>query len=127
MKEFNLEAAKAGKPVCTRGGRPVRIICWDRQDPGEIHFPIVALVKNGKILENLEAYTIEGKWWGANSPNDDDFDLMMLPEKKQGWINLYKNDRGVYTAQTIAETKDAAYNGRSDKDYLTTVKIEWEE
>lgn len=29
MKPFNLEAAKAGKPVVTRDGRPVRILCFD--------------------------------------------------------------------------------------------------
>ena len=29
LKEFDLEAAKAGKPVCTRDGRKARIICFD--------------------------------------------------------------------------------------------------
>ncbi len=29
MKNFDLEAAKRGAAVCTRGGFPVRIICWD--------------------------------------------------------------------------------------------------
>lgn len=30
LKPFDLEAAKAGKPVCTRDGRKARIICFDR-------------------------------------------------------------------------------------------------
>lgn len=30
LKEFDIEAAKAGKPVCTRDGRKARIICFDR-------------------------------------------------------------------------------------------------
>ena len=30
MKPFDLEAAKAGKPVCTRDGRKARINCFDR-------------------------------------------------------------------------------------------------
>ena len=29
MKEFNLEQAKAGKPVCRRDGKKARIICYD--------------------------------------------------------------------------------------------------
>lgn len=31
LKPFDLEAAKAGKPVCTRDGRKARIICWDKK------------------------------------------------------------------------------------------------
>lgn len=30
MKPFNLEEAKAGKPVCNREGNDVRIICFDK-------------------------------------------------------------------------------------------------
>ena len=29
LKPFDLQAAKSGKPVCTRDGRKVRIICFD--------------------------------------------------------------------------------------------------
>lgn len=29
LKPFDLEAAKAGKPVCTRDGRKARIICFN--------------------------------------------------------------------------------------------------
>ena len=37
LKPFNLEAAKQGKPVCTRDGRKARIICFDakRKDSSE--------------------------------------------------------------------------------------------
>ena len=30
MKEFDLELAKKGASVCTRNGRHVRILCFDR-------------------------------------------------------------------------------------------------
>ena len=40
LKPFDLEAAKAGKPVYTRDGRKARIICFDRIDAK----PILALV-----------------------------------------------------------------------------------
>ena len=29
MREFSMEEAKAGKAVCTRDGRRVRILCFD--------------------------------------------------------------------------------------------------
>ena len=41
MKEFDLEKAKAGHPVCTRDGHEARILCFDRIE----HHPIVGLVK----------------------------------------------------------------------------------
>ena len=31
MKPFNLEEAKAGKPICTRDGRRVEIISFETQ------------------------------------------------------------------------------------------------
>lgn len=41
MKPFNLEEAKAGKPVCTRDGYDARILCFDAKNP---YYPVVALV-----------------------------------------------------------------------------------
>ena len=40
LKPFDLEAAKAGKPVCTRDGRKARIICFNAKRDA----PIIALV-----------------------------------------------------------------------------------
>ena len=37
LKEFDPEAAKAGKPVCTRDGRKARIICFDKNDTDADH------------------------------------------------------------------------------------------
>ena len=42
FKPFDLEQAKAGKPVCTRDGRKARIICFDTKTLGD--YPIIALV-----------------------------------------------------------------------------------
>lgn len=39
MKPFNLEEAKAGKPVCTRDGRKVNILRFDLNNP----YPIIAV------------------------------------------------------------------------------------
>ena len=49
LKPFNLEAAKDGKPVCTRDGRKARIICFDAK---RTH-PIIALI-SGPDIEREE-------------------------------------------------------------------------
>lgn len=58
MKNFDLAAAKAGAPVCTRSGRNARIICDDRR--GEPHSRIIALLDAGEY-EHVELYSLEGR------------------------------------------------------------------
>ena len=53
MREFDLSAAKAGAPVCTRDGMEARIICFDRVD---LKYPIIALYKTESGIERLPAH-----------------------------------------------------------------------
>lgn len=76
LKEFDLEAAKAGKPVCTRDGRKARIICFD----AKCNKPIVALIY-GCNKETVLQYLENGR---AFVNQIDKYDLMMLPQKKEG-------------------------------------------
>ena len=94
LKPFSLEAAKAGKPVCTRDGRKARIICFDRK--GKL--PIVALVESNS-KEEAFYYLNCGK---GNEEIEKDYDLMMLPEKRIGWININK-DAGLFKSKEEAE------------------------
>ena len=68
MKPFNLEEAKAGKPVCTRDGRNVRIVCFDAR--GEL--PVVALVNLDDEAEGAVHYTEGGRYYlvGDDTPHD---------------------------------------------------------
>lgn len=121
LKPFDLQKAKAGKPVCTRDGRKARIICFDYNgETGD--YPIVALVhynKRNKCYERVLKYTSDGLFNKYGDCQHDD-DLMMLPEKKEGWVNVYKD--------SVYDTKDEALIGRSKNiGYIDTVKIEWEE
>lgn len=75
LKEFNLEEAKAGKPVCTRDGRKARIICFDLNNK---NFPIVAII-NCDSEENAYQYDIEG----ICDEHDNNLNLMMSFEKKE--------------------------------------------
>lgn len=124
LKEFNLEAAKAGKPVCTRDGRKARIISFDRH--GE-DCPIIALVVDSKNAECEEVidYTLDGIC-NENIINHNKYDLMMLPEKKEGWINLCKNNHGDTLAVGVFPNREEAVSN-CPPSYLGTIKIEWEE
>lgn len=113
LKTFNLEQAKAGKPVCTRDGRKARIICFDRKNDSE---PIVALIDNNGYESSFN-YNVNGRY---NVDVEHRLDLMMLSEKKEGWVNVYKER--IYS--TKEEAIEATYDGAT---YVDTVKISWEE
>lgn len=71
MKNFDLAAAKAGVPVCTRSGLEARIICYDRR--GDSDCRMVALVNAG-YEERVQYYSQAGKIIHNNTCADD---LMM--------------------------------------------------
>ena len=123
MKPFDLEAAKAGKPVCTRDGRKARIICFDTINKG--NYPIIALLED-KGYEAVFYYNKDGK---CNVGTERD--LMMLPEKKEGWVNVYKSynvGKKTPCIASIYPTKEEAKKSSVvGLDYVDTVKIEWEE
>ena len=118
LKPFDIQKAREGKPVCTRDGRKARIICFDRKDIK----PIVALVTfiNGtSVIEKAFYYFEDGYHLSKNDNNI--YDLMMLPEKKEGWVNVYSNCLG-----GPYESKEYALKQKM-KDCIATVKISWEE
>lgn len=122
MKSFNLDEylKDPSKKVVTRDGRSVRIICTDRKNS---RYPIVALVEN-KLTEgeNSVYYTKEGKFFNNVLA---DIDLVFAPKKKEGWINIFKNDT---VFSEIYETQDLAKEyGMHRSGYVDTIKIEWEE
>ena len=128
LKPFDLEAAKAGKPVCTRDGRKARIICFDRITCDD-YSKIVACVTtyDGKD-EYVLTYGING--YIVNSQHPKDEDLMMLPEKKEGWANVMRgNGNKPYVGNDIYETKEKAEQGalRFTSELIDTVRICWEE
>lgn len=111
FKPFDLEAAKAGEPVYTRDGRPARIICFDRIG----NLPIIALVKN-REGENVYYYYNNGR--DNKEDVEKDYDLLMKPIIKTGWINIHK-ENGLY------KTEEDAINNRPNDDFVA-VKVEFE-
>ena len=125
LKPFDIEAAKSGKPVYTRDGRKARIICFDVNNDK----PIVAVIC---CKESKETYPYTFYPNGLNMDNNvfSNTDLMMLPEKKEGWINICRNlntNKTELDTKDIYNTKEEALQNLSSMTYVTTVKIEWEE
>ena len=117
LKPFDLEAARSGKPVCTRDGRKARIICFDRRlFYKNVSYPILALVECSDGEDDVCGYNEKGKVLIEDGAEYKD-DLMMLPEKRIGWITINK-DAGLFKSKEEAERY-------CTKDYAT-VRVEFE-
>lgn len=87
------------KPVRTKDGREVRVLCTDRVTDSS--YPVLALVKDGCGYEAAHSYTIEGKYRisGTESKND----LENVPEVKSIWVNVYPDDVYGYRSRKEAD------------------------
>ena len=126
MEQFSLEKylANPSRKVVTRDGRNARIICTDRRD---LNFPIIALIENiSGGGEKACSYTKDGRHYTDCS---DSFDLFLAPETHEGWINVYRySDGGHAYAGAVYDSKEDAEKRKTiDENYVTTIKIEWEE
>lgn len=127
MKPFNLEEAKAGKPVCMRNGRSVRIICWDKAGD---EYSIVALGPvpgSNAVDEALYCYTQDGVY--LTGAGEQDYDLFMAITQKTVWVNLYRNSAsqvyaGTCTCDTEVEAKEISNKGTC---YVGTYPLTYEE
>lgn len=118
MKQFNLKEylKNPSKKVVTRDGRNARIICTDAK--GEL--PIVALIETyAGSIEN--AYKFR-----ENGCVSDDYcrDLLFVPEKHEGWVNVYRI--GGLSCGRVFDSEEKARQC-ADEGAIATVKIEWEE
>ena len=136
LKPFDLQKAREGKPVCTRDGRKARIICFDRRFfYNNVSYPILALVECPDGEDDICGYTEKGKVLIKEGAEHKD-DLMMLPEKKEGWVNVYKreneyvceNECNVSTGIAVYKSEgEAKRNIDKNEIYVNTIKISWEE
>lgn len=126
MEQFNLEEYKKNpnRKVITRDGRSVRILCTDQKGT---KYSVITLCTINKESEICYSYLPNGKIYLSS---DSCLDLFFAPEKKEGWLNLYKDENGRVTIGTvypIESEKDAKMESKYIKDYVATCKINWEE
>lgn len=122
MKEFNLQEylANPSQKIITRDGRKVRILCTDMKNVQ----PVLALITERNI-ENIHFYNQNGAW--CNEFPNHKLDLVFAPVKKEGWINIFRYKTDLYTGDVFETKEKAEKMGKLSKDYITTIKIEWEE
>ena len=124
MEQFSLGKylENPSRKVITRDGKSARIICTNRLDE---NYPVLALV-NDEGAEECHSYTTFGKLY-TNQKIDCELDLFFVPEKKEKWVNVYKDSNGRnWLGENLYNTEKAAKADPS-KSRVATVKIEWEE
>ena len=123
MKEFNLDEylKDPSQKVITKDGKSVRIICTDaKQD-----YPVIGLLSLDDKSETTVYYKKNGRWL---ADNQDEWDLFFAPIKREGWVNIFKDEDLPFINGDIYESKDKAEEEAiGEPDYIATIKIEWEE
>ena len=117
MKPFSLEEYlnNPSRKVVTRDGRNVKIHCTNCVG----YHPVIAEIEGEKYSY---FYDKNGGYHFRPSIND----LFFAPEKREGWINLYKDVEGNYVTSQVYERKESA-EASSCRTCIATIKIEWEE
>lgn len=124
MEHFSLEKYRANpsRKVVTRNGNHVRIICTDAKQK----YPIIGLVEMDGI-EEICKFMPDGRWCKTFKLRD--YDLFFVPEKKHGFVSIYRNVSGNLFFGNIRGTEQEALDELyDDKDTrIDTIKVEWEE
>ena len=121
MKQFNLEEylKNPSRKVVTRSGKNARIICTDAKNV----YSVVALITEDKS-ERVETYLKDGIYSEGRQSYDD---LFFAPEKHEGWVNVYKDDKSYDVGNLFSSKEDALAVTKGYNVYVATIKIEWEE
>ncbi len=122
MKQFSIEEYNKNpdRKVITRDGRNVTIHCTNYQGT----FPVIAEVEG---LDYSMAFMDDG---GYHCIESSIYDLFFAPEIHEGWANVFGGADGnsyVGDSRIFKSKEDAEKEGKKWKDYIATVKIEWEE
>lgn len=125
MRAFDLEAAKAGKPLVTRDGRAAKFIAHVPEATNCL-FVVICVVD-----ARVHMFTENGKF--SSDAYQDRYDLFLADPpkvKKSGWVNVYP-----LKAKACGElaTCNAVYSSFNEAlrysapHKIATVEIHWEE
>jgi hypothetical protein len=123
MKPFDLT-----KPVQTKNGLDVRILCTDADNV----YPVIGLIKPRQGREKLAQWTEDGSFLKGLMNND--YDLVNVPTKHSGFVNVYRKSNGEAevsafhpTSASAAEGRERSLRAAASSTYITTLSLEWEE
>jgi hypothetical protein len=102
------------KPVQTRDGRKVRILCTDRKD----NRPIVGLVP-GNGDEQIYSWHACGNYVS----NEHCLDLINVPEKLVAYVNMYPRN-GMFSVE-VSPTKPHA-DSVATSERIACIRVEYE-
>ena len=125
MKTFTLEEylKNPERKVVTRDGRNARIMGTDAK---RAYYPVLALVDKGSHEASI-FYTKNGQY---SFGEENSYDLFFAPEKKEGWINIFKHNFGepfIGDMHIFSSKEEAEESAKNDRTYVKSIKIEWEE
>lgn len=122
MKQFNLQEylKNPDRHIVTRDGKDAKIICTNAKG----NFPIIALVETYNGNETVLRLKENGRFY---NDTEDSRDLFFAPEKKEGWINLFKINSTLTIGEVYNTEEEAKAAVVGSLVYISTVKIEWEE
>lgn len=105
------------KPVQTRDGRKVRVLCTDRKGSSN---SIVGLI----VLEGGKEYV---QTWEANgnfvTSGDAPADLINVPDKRVVWVNMYP---GPIMSAEASSRKQADNNATNNDRREACIRVEYE-
>jgi hypothetical protein len=108
------------RPVQTRDGREARIICTDRKG----RYPLICLVKEQDGTESCISNEVSGY---SRDGHTSRFDLVNIPIKKEGWINVYPGRNGWAPVVGTQIHESAAMAKASATSDAIQTHFEWEE
>lgn len=119
MKPFDLELAKQGHPVVTRGGMSARIVCFDAKSPD---YPLVGLFLVPETDQETHArYTADGHYWSSKQAHD--YDLFMAPRKVTKWFNIFTYPNGkIYAGPGHDSADDAEKQIAENAEFIGAAK-----
>ena len=125
IEQFSLEKylKNPERKVVTRNGQNVRIICTDRKGAEDT---IIALCLMSDGSKNCFFYPPDGKQYiKADSYND----LFFVPEKHEGWVNVYKDgdDHYIGSREFYSSEAEAVSHATVGIGYVKSIKFEYEE
>ena len=121
MKQFNLEEYNKNplRKVVTRDGQSVKIHCTNLTFNGDQL--IVAEIESSGYSA---MFFKDGKYFKSE---ETPLDLFFAPEKHEGWVNVFKEDKFYNVGNLFSSKEDALAVTKGYNDYVATVKIEWED